>query len=79
MDKRRAWREQEQRLVERWNAATERYRDAQAAVTSQSVPDGNGAPSEEIMRNAEVARAELEAMRKQVARMKAEFSAGKRY
>lgn len=79
MDKRRAWREQEQQLVERWNAATERFRDAQAAVTSQSLPGGNGVPSEECIRNAEMARAELEAMRKQVARMKAEFSAGKRY
>jgi hypothetical protein len=32
-DKRRTWREQEQRLVERWNAAAERYRVVQAEVS----------------------------------------------
>ena len=79
MDKRRAWREQEQQLVERWNAATERSREAQAEVTRQIPPHGEGAPTEESVRTAEVARVELEAMRKQVARMKVEFSTGKRY
>jgi len=79
MDKRKTWREQEQQLVERWNAATERYRDAKAALSSQSAGSGDGAPTEECMLEAEAARAEYEAVRKQVARMKAEFSAGKRY
>ena len=77
MDKRKTWREQEQQLVARWNAATQRYHEAQAEVTRQSLPDG--APTEECVRTAEAARAELEAMRKQVARMKVEFSTGKRY
>lgn len=79
MDKRKTWREQEQQLVERWNAAMERYREAQAEVTRQSLPPGDGAPTEECVRTAEAARVELEAMRKQVARMKVEFSTGKRY
>ena len=79
MDNRRKWREQEQQLVERWNAATERYREAQAELTRQTPPQGEGAPSEESVRSAEVARVELETMRKQVARMKVEFSTGKRY
>jgi hypothetical protein len=79
MDKRRTWREQEQLLVERWNAATERWREAEAEVTRQRLPQGDGAPSEECVRSAEAARVELEAMRKQVARMKVEFSTGKRY
>jgi hypothetical protein len=78
MDKRKAWREQEQQLVERWNAASERYRDAQAEVSRQNLSTG-GATSDEIKLKAEAALAELEAMRKQVARLKAEFSAGKRY
>jgi len=78
MDKRRAWREQEQQLVERWNAATERYREAQAEVMRQSPPQGDGAPDASV-RLAEVALAELDAMRKQIARMKVEFSTGKRY
>jgi hypothetical protein len=79
MDKRKAWREQEQQLVERWNAASERYRDAQAEVSRQNLSTGGGATSDEIKLKAEAALAELEAMRKQVARLKAEFSAGKRY
>jgi hypothetical protein len=79
MDNRRKWRAQEQQLVERWNAATERYLEAQAEVTRQTPPLGDGAPSEESVRSAESARVELEAMRKQVARMKVEFSTGKRY
>jgi len=79
MDKRRAWREQEQQLVERWKAASERYRDAEAALSSQSSANGEGAPDEESVLKFKAARAELEAMRKQVARIKVEFSAGKRY
>ena len=79
MDKRKTWREQEQRLVEGWNAATERLREAQAEVERQSLTQGDGALTEECVRTAEAARAELEAMRRQVARMKVEFSTGKRY
>ena len=78
MDKRKAWREQEQQLVERWNAAAIRLRDAQAALSSSS-EDGDSAPHEEKLLKAKAARAELEAVRKQVARLKVEFSAGKRY
>jgi len=79
MDKRRSWREQEQQLVERWNAATERCRETEAEVTRQRLPQGEGVPSEECVRSAEEARVELEFMRKKVARMKVEFSTGKRY
>jgi hypothetical protein len=79
MDKRRAWREQEQQLVDRWKAASERYRDAEAALSSQSSTSPEGSPDEESVLKVKAARAELEAMRKQVARIKAEFSAGKRY
>jgi selenocysteine lyase/cysteine desulfurase len=79
MSKQKTWREQEQRLVDAWNAATERLREAQAEIKRQSLTQGNGAPSEECVRTAEAASAELEAMRRQVARMKVEFSTGKRY
>jgi len=79
MDKRRTWREQEQQLVERWNAASARYSEAHAEVTRQRLPPGDGAPTAESMRTEETARVELELMRKQVARMKVEFSTGKRY
>jgi hypothetical protein len=79
MDKRKKWREQEQRLVEGWNAATERLREAQAEVARQSLTQVDGAPTEECVRTPEAAMAELEAMRRQVARLKVEFSTGKRY
>jgi len=82
MDRRREWREQEQQLVERWNAATQRFSEAQAEVKRQRLPQGDGTPAEpteECVRTEEAARIELEAMRKQVARMKVEFSTGKRY
>ena len=77
MDKRRTWREQEQRLVESWNAAVARYRDAQAEVERQRLAPGGA--TEELKLRAEAARAEVDAVRKQVARLKVEFSSGKRY
>ena len=78
MDKRKAWREQEQRLVESWNAAVARYRDAQAEVERERLAS-DGRASEELTLRAEAARAEVEAVRKKVARLKVEFTSGKRY
>lgn len=78
MDKRKAWREQEQRVVQRWNTAVTRYREAQAEVERQQLAAGGGA-SEEVRLKAEAARAEMELVRKQVARLKVEFSSGTRY
>ena len=34
MDKRKAWREQEQQLVENWNAAAQRYREIMAQIAT---------------------------------------------
>jgi hypothetical protein len=79
MDKRKAWRKQEEQLVEQWNAAAGRFRDAQAALSSRTSESGDAAPDAENVLKVKVARAELDAVRKQVARIKAEFSAGKRY
>lgn len=76
-DKRKAWREQEQQLVERWRMAEERYRSAQAGLAG-TPPDG-GTSTGESVQEVHAARAELEGMRKQIARLKVEFSAGKRY
>jgi hypothetical protein len=79
-DKQKYWREQEQELVNRWNAATDRYREAQAAASLQVAPqDGDGGAAKDSVQAVEAARIELEAVRKRVARFKAEFSAGKRY
>jgi hypothetical protein len=75
MDKRKAWREQEQLLVARWNAAASRYQEVQAEITLA----GGESTSEELVTKANSARAEMEAVRRQVARLKVEFTSGKRY
>ena len=79
MDKRKAWREQEQELVQKWNSAAQRYREIMAQIAREdpfASPDG---PGEDMMSKAEAVRAEIEALRKKVARLKAEFNSGKRY
>jgi len=73
LDKRRHWREQEQRLVERWNAAATRHQVAQAELTAS--PEA----SDELKLRVQTALAEVEAVRRAVARMKVEFNSGKRY
>ena len=64
MDKKKKWRDQEQQLVERWTAANERFRLAHAGNVPAEV---------------QAAQAELELLRRQVARLKSEFNTGKRY
>lgn len=77
MDKRKHWREQEQRLVERWNAAALRYQEVQAELSLGN--GGQGAESEALKVKVQTARAEVEAVRREVARLKVEFNSGKRY
>lgn len=76
MDKRRVWREQEQRLVERWNEVTTRYQGLHAEISRQA---SAGVVSPELTLQAERARADVEVVRRQVARMKVEFNSGKRF
>ena len=64
MDLKKKWRDQEQALMERWNAANERFRLAHAGNVAAEV---------------KAAQDELELLRRQVARLKSEFSTGKRY
>ena len=70
------WRSQEKALVERWNAAVERHRAAHAALAAQA---NGGAPDEALVQQAEASRAEIESLRRQVARLKREFLTGNRY
>jgi hypothetical protein len=72
MDKRNTWREQESRLVARWTAANERHRSALAGLDAQ-------APSLEAKAEAAAAMAEVESLRREIARMKVEFNQGRRY
>jgi hypothetical protein len=71
------WRQQEQQLVERWRAATERHRAAHAQLAARARTDS--APDDALVLEAKAAGAEIEALRRQVARLKREFLTGKRY
>jgi hypothetical protein len=73
MDQRKKWREEEERLVARWNAAANRYRDIQVALQAA------GNTGEDLELQAKAARDEIDAVRRKIARLKVEFNSGKRY
>ena len=77
MDKRKAWREQEQDLIARWNAAAARQRALQSEITRQG--EVGALPVTQLLLEAEHARSEMESVRREVARMKVQFYTGKRY
>jgi hypothetical protein len=77
MDKRKAWREQEQDLIARWNAAATRQRTLQSEISRQS--DAGAVPAAQLLLEAERSRSEMESVRREVARMKVQFYTGKRY
>jgi len=79
MDKRKRWREQEQELVERWNAAAARYQEVHAEFSRQAAAGGGEGTGEELRLKVEQARADIQALRRQVARLKVEFESGRRY
>jgi hypothetical protein len=71
------WRQQEQDLVARWEAATERHRRAHLEFATATQVEGT--PDAALLAKVKAAGAELETLRRQVARMKREFLTGKRY
>ena len=75
MDKRSLWRTQEQELVARWNVAVARRN----AVMAEISVAGGVSTNEMLALKATSARTELEAVRRQIARLKVEFNSGKRY
>ena len=77
MAKESTWRQQEQELVERWQAATERHRLAHLELATAAKVEGS--PSDALVAKVKAASVELEALRRQVARLKREFLTGKRY
>lgn len=74
-DKRKTWRAQEQDLVTRWNAAVALHQ----AVLAEIALDPSPSTSEALVLKANSARAQVDALRRQVARLKVEFNSGKRY
>jgi hypothetical protein len=79
MRKQTVWRQQEQQLLERWAAATERHRVVHEALSASRLAQGDGAPSDELALKAQAARAEIESLRREVARLKRKFLSGERY
>lgn len=79
MQKLAVWRRQEQQLVERWNAAIERHRVVHEELAARRVAQGDGAADDELVLKVRAAQAEIEALRRQVARLKREFISGERF
>jgi hypothetical protein len=74
MDPRKRWRTQEEELVARWNSAVARHQQALDELARAGAAAGAALALE-----ADTARAELQALKRQVARLKVEFNSGKRY
>jgi hypothetical protein len=79
MQKVAVWRRQEQQLVERWNAAVERHRVVHEELLARRVAQGDGAADDGLVLKVRAAQAEIEALRRQVARLKREFISGERF
>jgi hypothetical protein len=79
MGKHAVWRQQEQELLERWAAATERHRAAHEALAASRLARGDAAPDDELALKAQAARAEIESLRREVAHLKRKFLSGDRY
>lgn len=77
MAKTSTWRQQEQELVARWQAATERHRLAHQELATCA--QAQGMPNDALVEKVRAASAELESLRRQVARLKRDFLTGKRY
>jgi hypothetical protein len=75
MEQRKRWRTQEQELIARWNAAVARHKDVLAEVALA----GGDSTSAALLGKLDSARAEMDFVRRQVARLKVEFNSGKRY
>ncbi|MEW6689302.1 MAG: hypothetical protein AB1452_09470 [Pseudomonadota bacterium] len=78
INQRPVWREQEQKLIESWNAASQRYRAIHEQLSACAAAAG-GEIEADLRRQAQAALAEIEALRRKVARLKREFLSGERY
>lgn len=77
MDKRKTWREQEEDLIARWNAAASRQQSLQSEILRHR--DAGAEPDAQLLLEAERSRSEMDSVRREVARMKVQFYTGKRY
>ncbi len=65
--------------MERWDAAIQRQRAIDTELSARRLAQADGAADDELALQAQAARAEIEALRRQVARLKREFLSGQRY
>jgi len=77
--KRAAWRKQEEQLVARWSDATERHRRIHQELSARQFADGIAAPDDDLSLRARAVIAEIETLRREVARLKRQFLSGERY
>jgi hypothetical protein len=77
--KRAAWRKQEEELVARWSEATERHRRIHQQISAQQLAHGAAARDEDLSRKEQAVIAEIEGLRREVARLKRQFLSGERY
>ncbi|HXZ92050.1 MAG TPA: hypothetical protein VEG36_04140 [Burkholderiales bacterium] len=74
----KAWRREEQRLLERWHRAIAEFHEAHLALAGFE-PSLEPEPfMEALMLRAGAATAELNAVRREVNRIRAEFASGRR-
>ena len=76
--KRTAWRKQEEHLVARWSEATERHRRIHQELSAQQLAEGAEA-RDDLLLKAQAVVAEIEGLRREVARLKRQFISGERY
>ena len=77
--KRAGWRKQEEQLVARWSDATERHRQIHQELSARRLADGKAAPEDGLSLRAQAVVAEIEGLRREVARLKRQFLSGERY
>ena len=77
--KRAGWRKQEEQLVARWSDATERHRRICEETSARQLTHGAAAPDNDLSLRAQAVIAEIEGLRREVARLKRQFLSGDRY
>jgi hypothetical protein len=77
--KRTAWRKQEEQLVAHWNEATERHRQIHQELSARQLTQGAATPDEDLSLKARAVIAEIEGLRRQLARLKRQYLSGERY
>lgn len=77
--KRAAWRKQEEQLVAHWNEAAERHRLIHQELSARQLTEGGATPDEDLSLRAQAVIAEIEGLRRQLARLKRQYISGERY